>query len=126
MGLRHLTLMLALAVAAPAAALAAPPQVAVSVRVGSTRAAYGQIVDRRYERQQHDPAFRNGYADGYTAGLNDGRRRHRDAPFASGRFRSADHNYRREYGPRDAYRFNYRDGFREGYERGYWEGRRLR
>ena len=34
-------------------------------------------------------------------------------------YRSADHDYRREYGPKDQYRDLYRQGFREGYDRGY-------
>jgi flagellar biosynthesis/type III secretory pathway protein FliH len=72
----------------------------------------------------NDLAFTTGYNDGYEAGLDDGRDRRRNDPIAEGRFRSADHGYRREYGTREAYKIRYRDAFRQGYERGYNDGRR--
>jgi hypothetical protein len=64
----------------------------------------------------------NGYRDGYSRGLNDGRRRHRDDPFAQGWYRRGDRGYDRRDGFKDDYRANYREGFRSGYERGYRDG----
>jgi flagellar biosynthesis/type III secretory pathway protein FliH len=67
-------------------------------------------------------ALDNGFRDGYAEGLNDGRRRHRDDPFAESRYRSADRGFDWRYGNRELYRANYREGFRSGYERGYDDG----
>ena len=92
------------------------------------RAGYGAF-DRRgsgawsWQREgRSDFAFDNGYVDGYKEGINDGRRRHRNAPYAESRYRGGDHGYERWYGPREAYKDAYRSGFRDGYERGYRDG----
>jgi len=78
---------------------------------------------RGYELQTRNPiAFETGYNDGYVEGLNDGRRHHRNDPFAESRYRTADRGFNYRYGSREAYRFRYRDGFASGYERGYREG----
>ncbi len=68
------------------------------------------------------PAADNGYRDGYAQGRDD--RRDRDAydPNRARRYRSADDDYRGEYGSRDLYKRQYRDAFTQGYERGYREG----
>lgn len=71
---------------------------------------------------RNDLAASNGYDDGYHEGLNDGRSRHRDDPFAESRYRDGDHGYKSWYGPRDLYRVHYRDAFRAGYEAGYRDG----
>lgn len=77
---------------------------------------------RGESRGRSDLAFTNGYNDGFAEGLNDGRRHHRNNPYAESRYRNADHGFARWYGDRDAYRQNYREAFRRGYERGYSEG----
>ncbi len=69
-----------------------------------------------------DLAATNGFDDGYREGLNDGRHRHRNDPFAESRYRSGDHGFQQWYGSREQYRYSYRDAFRRGYERGYAEG----
>jgi hypothetical protein len=71
---------------------------------------------------RNDLAASTGYDDGYREGLNDGRSRHRDDPFAESRYRGGDHGYQGWYGPRDLYRTRYRDAFRAGYEAGYRDG----
>ena len=76
--------------------------------------------DRGYGNS--DLAYSNGFNDGYREGLNDGRHRHRNDPYAESRYRSGDHGFERWYGSRQDYRVNYRDAFRRGYERGYAEG----
>jgi flagellar biosynthesis/type III secretory pathway protein FliH len=73
---------------------------------------------------QYDPAYQTGLNDGYEAGLDDGRDNDRFDPISERRYRSADHGYRNEYGPREYYKSSYRDAFRIGYERGYNDGRR--
>jgi hypothetical protein len=65
------------------------------------------------------------YRDGYEAGLRAGRSNRRFDLSAESRFRNSDRGYKREFGPREQYRFFYRDAFRDGYERGYQEGIRL-
>lgn len=67
-------------------------------------------------------AYTNGFNDGYKEGLNDGRHRHRNDPYAESRYRSGDHGFENWYGSRDQYRSSYREAFRSGYERGYAEG----
>ena len=73
---------------------------------------------------RYDPAYQTGLNDGYERGLDDGRDGRRFDPVSEGRYRSADHGYHREYGPREIYKANYRDAFKLGYERGYNDGRR--
>jgi hypothetical protein len=69
-----------------------------------------------------DPAWRQGYADGYKEGRDAGDDRRRFEPERESRFRDADRGYEREYGPRDFYRARYREAFLAGYARGYDEG----
>ena len=76
-----------------------------------------------YRYNQYDLASQTGFNDGYERGLDDGRDRRRNDPFAESRYRDGDHGYDRRYGPRDAYKINYREAFRQGYERGYADGR---
>ena len=64
-------------------------------------------------------AYTNGFNDGYQEGLNDGRRRHSNDPYAESRYRSADHGFQGWYGSKEQYRLSYRDAFRQGYERGF-------
>lgn len=79
--------------------------------------------DDRYRRPapifRFDLAFRAGFTDGYEAGYDDARRRHRFDPFGEGRYRSANRGYDRRYGPKDVWRERYRSGFRRGYEDGF-------
>ena len=85
--------------------------------------AYGNGQSGRYGRSGRiDVAFSNGYSDGFDEGFDDGRDRRRNDPFGESRYRSGDHDYRSEYGPRESYRVRYRDGFRQGYEDGYGGG----
>jgi hypothetical protein len=65
------------------------------------------------------PAYSVGYTDGYDKGREDAEDNDRYDPTRHGRFKSADHEYEREYGSKDQYRIVYRDGFRAGYEAGY-------
>jgi hypothetical protein len=69
-----------------------------------------------------DLAFDTGYNDGYAEGLNDGRKRHTNEPYAESRYRDADHGYVGSYGPRETYKLNYRQAFAQGYERGFTDG----
>ena len=78
---------------------------------------YGNYIYR------NDLAFQTGFNDGYERGLDDGRDRRRNDPFAESRYRDGDHGYDRRYGTREAYKNMYRDAFRQGYERGYVDGR---
>lgn len=70
-----------------------------------------------------EPAFARGYADGYRAGAQDGKRGGRYDPVDSRDYRAGDQGYSASYGSRDAYKNNYRAGFRQGYEDGYRSGR---
>lgn len=70
-----------------------------------------------------DIAASNGFDEGYRKGLDDGRDRDRPDVWQHGRYRSADHGYRRDYGPKGLYQQAYRSGFERGYEQGYREGR---
>ena len=75
--------------------------------------------------QYNELAFRNGFTDGYEAGLRDGRNRDRFDPVREGRYRDGDRGYNRNYyGSRDIYRVRYRQAFIEGYEYGFNDGRR--
>jgi hypothetical protein len=77
-----------------------------------------------YGAYRSDLAFTTGYNDGYERGLDDGEDRRRNNPVAESRYRDGDHGYRREYGPREAYKIRYREGFLQGYQRGYQDGQR--
>ena len=81
-------------------------------------------VEGRGSRQRDDVAFRNGFTDGYEAGVQDGRGNRRFDPVGEGRYRSGDHGYNGRYGPREFYKNRYRDAFREGYTQGWNDGRR--
>jgi hypothetical protein len=82
---------------------------------------YREYGDYGRERRA-DLAFDTGYNDGYTEGLNDGRKRHGNEPYAESRYKDADHGYVRSYGPRESYKVNYRQAFAQGYERGFTDG----
>jgi flagellar biosynthesis/type III secretory pathway protein FliH len=77
-----------------------------------------------YRYNENNLALQTGFNDGYERGLDDGRDRRRNDPFAESRYRDGDHGYDRRYGSREAYKISYRDAFRQGYERGYSDGRR--
>ena len=66
-------------------------------------------------------AFANGRNDGYEKGQEDARKRRSYDPLRHKWYRSGDHDYRSQYGPRDRYRDVYRQGFKEGYDRGFRE-----
>ena len=83
----------------------------------------GPVGNGNYGIYRNDLAFQTGFNDGYERGLDDGRDRRRNDPFAESRYRDGDHGYERRYGTRDAYKIMYRDAFRQGYERGYLDGR---
>jgi hypothetical protein len=73
---------------------------------------------------QTDLAVANGYNDGYERGLDDGHDRRRFDPVGEGRYRSGNHGYDKQYGPKDVYQMRYREAFRSGYQRGYDDGKR--
>jgi hypothetical protein len=77
-------------------------------------------------RGYQGPAFHAGYKDGYDKGLEDADDRDRYHPTRHGRYRSADHGYEREYGPKGRYRVDYRQGFLAGYDAGYRDFRGYR
>ena len=74
------------------------------------------------ERGASDLALSNGFNDGYKEGLNDGRHRHRNDPYAESLYRSGNHGFQGWYGSREEYRWNYRSAFQRGYERGFADG----
>jgi hypothetical protein len=71
----------------------------------------------------YSAAHANGLNDGYEKGLEDARDRDPYDPARHKWYRSGDHDYKSEYGPKEQYRDLYREGFREGYDRGYREAR---
>jgi hypothetical protein len=77
-----------------------------------------------YGYNENTLALQTGFNDGYERGLDDGRDRRRNDPFAESRYRDGDHGYNSRYGSREAYKIAYRDAFQQGYERGYSDGRR--
>lgn len=70
-----------------------------------------------------DPAYSQGFDDGYRQGLDAARDGDRYNVRRERWYRSADRGYNRRYGPREAWRRVYRDGFAAGYDRGYREAR---
>jgi hypothetical protein len=68
-----------------------------------------------------NPAFSIGRNDGYEKGQEDGRKNRSYDPLRHKWYRSGDHDYKNQYGPKDRYRDTYRQGFKEGYDRGYRE-----
>lgn len=71
----------------------------------------------------NEPAFDNGFADGYERGVDDARDGDRYDPLDHGRYRSGDRGYNNRYGSRERYKNVYREGFRAGYDQGYREAR---
>jgi hypothetical protein len=69
----------------------------------------------------YSPAFTNGSRDGLEKGREDVRDRDSYDPARHSWYRSADRNYRSEYGSRERYRDEYRQGFQEGYDRAFRE-----
>ena len=95
----------------------------------SSRGGWGDIF-RRYPNQNRypypdrggygsGPAYSVGYKDGYDKGLDDADDNDRYDPSRHGRYKSADHEYEREYGSKEQYRITYREGFLAGYDDGY-------
>lgn len=80
--------------------------------------------DRYRNRRAGEPAFDNGYADGYEKGLDDSRDGRASDPTRHRWYRSGDRNYDPSYGSRAQYANVYRDGFRVGYEAGFADGER--
>ena len=105
---RHLTVIAALALAAPAAKLNAQQP------WGQPGYPYGSY-SQRYSQTAQD----EGYRRGLTAGEED---RRRGAPFNftnESDYRRADIGYRSEFGSRDQYREEFRSAFASGYREGY-------
>lgn len=71
----------------------------------------------------YSAAYDNGRNDGYEKGVEDARKNRSFDPLRHKWYRSGDHDYRGQYGPKEQYRDVYRRGFQEGYERGYRGGR---
>ena len=67
-------------------------------------------------------ATQSGYRDGLEAGRDDWRHHDRFDPANSRRYRNADHDYDRRYGPRDEYKREYRAAFERGYREGFGGG----
>jgi hypothetical protein len=70
-------------------------------------------------RPQTNIAYNEGYVRGSRAGNEDARRGNRYQFNDESDYRDADHGYRSEFGPREAYRIQYRRGFEAGYNAGY-------
>ncbi len=87
----------------------------------NTRGDYGYGYPRSGYGYGSNPAYSNGVNDGYQKGREDARDRDSFDPRRHKWYRSGDHNYRNEYGPRREYENLYRQGFQQGYERGYRE-----
>lgn len=83
-----------------------------------------RLPDRDADRRSGNPAFDNGYADGYEKGLDDGRDRRTSDPVRHRWYRDGDRGYESRYGSRAQYQNVYRDAFRTGYEAGYRDGER--
>lgn len=93
-----------------------------------------RIYDRGYPQATYYPpppppraayvsvATQSGYRDGLEAGRDDWRHHDRFDPANSRRYRNADHDYDRRYGPRDEYKREYRAAFERGYREGFGGG----
>ena len=101
---RHLALVSALALAAPAATLSAREQ------WGVPRDQYG------YNNQY---GYSEGYNRGLRAGEEDARRNQSFNYTDEGDYRDADAGYRSQYGDRTRYREDFRRGFETGYRAGF-------
>jgi hypothetical protein len=108
------------------------PALALAAGVAlASPACAARIYDTGYPRGASYPVYRNvspagdiGYRDGFDAGRDDARHRERFDPVRSRRYRSADHDYDRRYGPHEMYARDYRAAFERGYRDGYERGRR--
>jgi hypothetical protein len=101
---RHLALVSALALAAPAVTLSAREQ------WGVPRDQYG------YNNQY---GYSEGFNRGLRAGEEDARRNQTFNYTDEGDYRDADAGYRSQYGDRNRYRTDFRRGFEEGYRSGF-------
>jgi hypothetical protein len=99
LGLRQLTVVGLLALAAPAASAAAEPQWGATAR--------------------RSPAYDEGFSRGRRAGVEDSRRGDRFAFADESEYRKADSGYRSDYGVRGRYQDEFRRGFEAGYRDGY-------
>ena len=97
-----------------------------AVRRGSVRdpRVSGGTIDRddRYGRDgrySSNPAFQNGYRDGFTKGREDVEDGDRYDASRHSWYRSANRGYENEYGTRYEYIDRYRRGFEAGYAEGY-------
>ena len=82
---------------------------------------YGNQVPYGSTRYGYDTAYPNGLRDGTEKGREDARKRRNYDPLRHSWYRSGDHDYHKEYGPKQRYEDVYRQGFKEGYDRGYRE-----
>jgi flagellar biosynthesis/type III secretory pathway protein FliH len=98
---RSVTLVAALLLMAPAAALAQAPW-----NAPRSQGAY-------------DNAFNEGYTRGVRAGADDARRGDDYRFTDESDYRRGDAGYRSQYGSRDRYRDEFRRGFEQGYRNGY-------
>jgi flagellar biosynthesis/type III secretory pathway protein FliH len=69
----------------------------------------------------YDTAYPNGMRDGVEKGREDARKHRSYDPLRHSWYRSGDHDYHKEYGPKQRYEDVYRQGFKEGYDRGFRE-----
>ena len=69
----------------------------------------------------YDTAYPNGLRDGVEKGREDARKHRSYDPLRHSWYRSGDHDYHKEYGPKQRYEDIYRQGFKEGYDRGFRE-----
>jgi hypothetical protein len=104
--IRLATLLLALSVAGTGLALAQEHE-------SRDRDDYG------YDRSGQRAARDIGFEDGSRVGRQDMAERKRFDPNPRGKYASADHGYRREYGDRDEYREQYSHAYHEAYERAF-------
>jgi hypothetical protein len=98
---------------------------------GSYPGGYGYPDQNRYPGGGYGNPGQYGYGNAaYTNGLNDGFKKGREDldkrrsydPLRHDWYRSGDHDYRGDYGPKDRYRDVYRQAFKEGYDRAYRGG----
>jgi hypothetical protein len=88
----------------------------ITIAPALTACAYAQYGNPRGYGRPGSPAYDNGYREGVQAGEKDARRNGRPKGFEDDNdYRRADKGWHREYGDREAYRYE----FRRGYERGY-------
>ncbi len=78
----------------------------------------------RIGHDDHGPSafrigFERGREDGWRRGERDARHGSRPSFWNDGRYRDADHGYKRHYGPRHVYSSGYRDGYESAYREAY-------